>query len=131
MREAAGQRPASAFSCRVGRDVHRSAIDRLPDLEGAFGIVGELTCSRFELVRGKAPLLQDATTTRGEFRRVHRRRFYTSQIRHRRNERRVAYPGHDLAAGTRRKQDREESRMSKPPHCGERLAALHRAVKAR
>jgi hypothetical protein len=129
--EPSRRRLTSALSRCVGGGVHRAAIDRLPDLEGTIGIVGELTRSRFELVRGKAPLLQDATTTRGEFRRVYHRRFNTSQIRHRRNERRVAYPGHDLAAGTRRKQDREESRMSKPPHCGERLAALHRAVKAR
>ena len=123
--------PVSALSRRVGWHVDGSPIDSLPDLERAIRIVGQLSRGRFELVRCKAPLLQDAAATRGELDRVTRCCFSTSQIRHRRNERRVAYPGHDLAAGARRKQDREESRMSKSPHCGERLAALHRAVKAR
>ena len=60
----------SALSRRVGWKIDGSPIDGLPDLERAIGIIAELSRGRFELVSRKAPLLQDATATRGERDRV-------------------------------------------------------------
>jgi len=60
----------SALSRRVGWHVDGSPIDSLPDLERAIRIVAQLSRCRFELVSRKAPLLQDATATRGERDRV-------------------------------------------------------------
>jgi hypothetical protein len=108
--------------------LHGAALDRLPYCNRSLGIVGQLAGRGFKQGWCEAPLLQDSPTTGRQTGSV-ARGFRTPEVRHRGNKRRVAHPGNDLAAGARRQQDREESQMSKSPHCGARLAALRRAVK--